>query len=254
MNPAQIEPNPFQPRLIFDPVKLAELADSIRTHGVLQPLIVRKREGGYQLVSGERRWRASQQADLAEVPVIVKDLTDREMLEVALVENVQREDIGPMEAATAYKRLAEEFQLTQEEVAKRVGKSRSAVANTIRLLQLPSEMQASLSEGKITEGHARALLSIPDSGDRARTFQALLHSGGSVREAEAQARQSRAIATPKSPSLARKDPQIQAIEERLRHALGTKVEVIQGRGGRGVVTIEFYDDDDLNRILDSIRS
>ena len=247
LDPEQIRPNPFQPRLHFDPVKLAELAESIKEHGVLQPLIVRRRDDGYELVSGERRWRASRQAGLSEVPVIVKDLNDREMLEVALVENVQREDISPLEAAAAYKRLAEEFRLTQEEVAKRVGKSRPAVANTLRLLNLPAHIQSSLAEGKISEGHASALLSIADPGERDRMWNKLLQSGGSVRAAETAARQSRAEG-PASP--ARKDPHLEEVETRLRRAFGTKVEVVPSRGGKGRVTIEFYDDDDLNRILD----
>jgi ParB family transcriptional regulator, chromosome partitioning protein len=248
LDPAQIRPNPFQPRLHFDPVKLAELAESIREHGVLQPLIVRRREDGYQLVSGERRWRASQQAGLAEVPVVVKDLGDREMLEVALVENVQREDISPLEAAVAYKRLAEEFGLTQEEVAKRVGKSRPAVANTMRLLNLPAHMQNSLAEGKITEGHARALLGIGDPGMRETTWRSLLKQGGSVREAESAARRSRTASD--APPPARRDPHLEDVEARLRRALGTRVELTRGRDGKGTVAIEFYNDEDLNRILD----
>ena len=249
LDPAQIQPNPYQPRLQFDPVKLAELAESIRNHGVLQPLIVRRVNGVYQLVSGERRWRASQQAGLNEVPVIVKELDDRETLEIALVENVQREDISPLEAATAYRRLAEEFHLTQEEVAKRVGKSRSAVANTMRLLNLSPEIRNSLAEGKITEGHARALLGIPDAHRREQEWRRLVQSGGSVRSAETAARQSRGTeAGTTAPP--RKDPHLEEVESRLRRAFGTKVEVVTGRGGKGVVTIEFYDDDDLNRILD----
>lgn len=231
-------------------MKLAELAESIREHGVLQPLLVRRIGEGYQLVSGERRWRASQQAGLAEVPVIVKELNDQEMLEVALVENVQREDISPLEAAVAYRRLAEEFHLTQEEVAKRVGKSRSAIANTMRLLNLPPEIRHTLEEGKISEGHARALLGIPDPAHRERTWRELLKSGGSVREAETAARKSRNTAAGKQPGAERKDPHLQEVEGRLRRALGTKVEIAQGRGGRGIVTIEYYDEEDLNRILD----
>jgi ParB family chromosome partitioning protein len=252
LNPSAIQPNPFQPRTVFDPVKLAELAESIRIHGVLQPLIVRRWGDGYQLVSGERRWRASQQAGLTEVPVVVRDLTDREMLEIALVENIQREDISPLEAAVAYRRLAEEFSLTQEEVAKRVGKSRSAVANTVRLLNLSPEIQASLSEAKITEGHARALLSIPDEATRLRTWRSLLSSGGSVREAETAARQSKGRVPSSAAEPPRKDPHIQDVESRLRHALGTKVDIAPKSGGKGVLTIEFYDDDDLNRILDAL--
>lgn len=252
LNPSAIQPNPFQPRTIFDPVKLAELAESIRTHGVLQPLIVRRQGDGYQLVSGERRWRASQQAGLTEVPVILRELSDREMLEIALVENVQREDISPLEAAAAYKRLSEEFSLTQEDVARRVGKSRSAVANTMRLLNLSSEIQGSLADGKITEGHARALLSIPDETTRLRTWRSLLSSGGSVREAETAARRSKGKTVSATPEPPRKDPHLQDVESRLRHALGTKVSITPGPGGQGTVTIEYYDDDDLNRLLDAL--
>jgi ParB family chromosome partitioning protein len=250
LHPSEIQPNPFQPRTFFDAAKLAELADSIRQHGVLQPLIVRRRENGYQLVSGERRWRASQQAELTEVPVLVRDFDDQEMLVVALVENVQREDINPLEAAIAYKRLSEEFGLTQEEVAKHVGKSRSAVTNTMRLLNLPSEIQDSVSEGRITEGHARALLSIADPVLRRRTWQSLLESGGTVREAENAARQSRL--KPDTPERERQNPNLQEVERRLRHRLGAKVAISQSRAGRGALTIEFFDDEDLNRILDAL--
>ena len=232
-------------------MKLAELAESIRIHGVLQPLVVRRHGDGYQLVSGERRWRASQQAGLAEIPVVVRVLDDREMLEVALVENVQREDISPLEAAQAYRRLAEEFSLTQEEVSKRVGKSRSAVANTMRLLNLPPDIQASLSEGKITEGHARALLQIQDPAEREQTWRTILETGGTVRAAESAARQSGG-ARPAAATPARKDPHVAEVEGRLRRALGTRVEIVRRSGGRGIVSIEFYDDDDLNRILDTL--
>ncbi len=256
LSPAAIEPNPFQPRLTFDPVKLAELADSIRTHGVLQPLIVRRIDSGYQLVSGERRWRASQQAGLVEIPVVVKDLSDREMLEVALVENVQREDITPLEAAAAYQRMAQEFALTQEEIAKRVGKSRAAVANTLRLLGLSSEIRGALADGRITEGHARALLGIPDPAERDRTLARLLHSGGTVRDAERAAKQSR-NPTPAPPPTSnrapsRRDPHVLEVETRLRALFSSKVEVNRTRSGRGVIAIEFYDDEDLNRILDTL--
>jgi ParB family chromosome partitioning protein len=185
------------------------------------------------------------------VPVLLKELNDREMLEVALVENVQREDISPLEAAVAYKRLSEEFSLTQEEVAKRVGKSRPAVANTMRLLNLPQEIQTSLAEGKITEGHARALLSIADPVQRERTWRELLRSGGSVRVTETAARQSKEIKGGPSAPIP-KDPNLMEIESRLRHTLGTKVEIVPERGGKGRLSIEFYGDDDLNRILEAL--
>jgi ParB family chromosome partitioning protein len=257
---AEIEVNPYQPRRLFKEDKLQELADSIREHGILQPLVVRPLEGRYQLVSGERRLRASQLAGLAEVPVIVRNATDAEMLEMAIVENVQREDINPLEAAVAYRELMAHFGFTQEMVAKRVGKSRSTVANTLRLLGLPEPIQRSLFDGKITEGHARALLGIKDARVQEESWRTLLQTGGSVRVAELQARLARederqakvARETPaaKTPAV---DPNLQAVESDLRRHLGTKV-TIDRKGHRGQIRIEFYNDEDLQRVLDLLKA
>lgn len=248
----RISPNPFQPRRVFRDDSLQELAESIRAHGILQPLIVRPHGDGFQLVSGERRWRAAQIAELEEVPVLVRDLADRDMLEVALVENLQREDIGPLEAARAYLRLMQEFGLTQEEVASRVGKSRSAVANTLRLLNLEGPIQNSLAEGQITEGHARALLAIQDPERRMEAWRAMLENGATVRDAEATARAERersGLAPRRAPI--ERDPNLVAVETRLRERLGTKVAIQRDRSkGKGKLTIEFYSDEELERILE----
>lgn len=250
MPPQRITPNPFQPRRTFSEESLKELADSIKMHGILQPLIVRPHGDGYQLVTGERRWRAAQLAQLAEVPVVVRELSDRDMLEVALVENLQREDIGPLEAARAYLRLMQEFGLTQEEVAQRVGKSRSAVANTVRLLNLEGPIQNSLAEGKITEGHARALLAIPDPERRLAVWRGMLENGATVRDAEAAARVEKARAgLAVSRPAPDPDPNLLEVERRLRDRFGTKVHIHRSRG-RGKVIIEFYSDEELERILE----
>jgi ParB family chromosome partitioning protein len=212
---------------------------------------VRPHGDGYQLVSGERRWRAAQLAQLTEVPIVVRNYSDRDMLEIALVENLQREDINPLEAARAYMRLMQEFGLTQEEVAQRVGKSRSAVANTIRLLNLEGPIQNSLAEGKITEGHARALLAIPDSERRLEVWRQMLESGASVRDAEAAARAEKERAsTATTRRVADSDPNVADIEHKLSHQFGTKVRIHRNSKGRGRLTIEFYSDEELERILE----
>lgn len=258
----RLRPNPYQPRSSFDQAQINELAQSIREYGLLQPLLVRPYPQGneYQIISGERRWRAAQEAGLTEVPVILRECSDQEMLEMALVENLQREDINPIEAARAYQRLIEEFHLTQEQIALRVGKSRPAVANCLRLLQLPEPIQRSLAEGKITEGHARALLSISDPELQMQVWRKILEQGASVREVEAQARLIRenSETTQKTSSLRRppqnppvKDPHLSALEARLRHHLGTRVEILKSRN-KGSILIEFYSEGDLERILETI--
>lgn len=257
---SEIEVNPYQPRRRFDDDRLQELADSIKEHGVVQPLVVRRFEGRYQLVSGERRLRAARLAGLEEVPVVLREATDSEMLEIAIVENLQREDINPLEAAVAYRELMTHFGFTQEMVAKRVGKSRSTVANTLRLLGLPEPIQKTLWEGKLTEGHARALLGIRDAATQERTWRMLMETGGSVRVAELAARlareeeQAREPVSRETPRRERTpDPNLQAVESRLRERLGTKVE-IRRAGKRGQIRIDFYSDEDLDRVLQLLQA
>lgn len=256
---AEIRTNPYQPRRLFSEVALQELAASILEHGVLQPIIVRKVDTGYQLISGERRLQATRRAGLTQIPAIVRDYNDRQALEVALVENLQREDISPVEAAEAYKRLMDEFGLTQEQVALRVGKSRPAVANTLRLLKLPDLIRNSLARGDISEGHARSLLAIGDPEWQQRVFQRIVQDSLSVRDTEAlvygspeerkqEEEPPRSTEAHKSHEPAGKDPDIQALEGRLRLLTGTRVR-IRGSINRGSLVMEYYSSDDLERIV-----
>ncbi len=253
----QIAPNPHQPRRRFDEEALAELAASIRVHGVLQPLILARADPTspvpYYIVAGERRWRAAKMAGLTHVPAIVKDATRQQLVEWALVENVQRTDLNPLEAAAAYKSLIDGFGLTQAQVAERVGKSRAAVANTLRLLNLPPEVQAALMEGKISEGHGRALLALDDPDMQRRVLKQVIEKGLTVRETEALVRRivqgdKTERKPPEKPSL---PPELQAVERAFRDMLGTKVEVRKGKRG-GQIVIHFYSDEELQAIYEAI--
>lgn len=253
----RIDPNPRQPRQSIPPEQLEELADSIREHGVLQPLLVTRGERGkYTLVAGERRWRAAERAGLYEVPVLVKEASSKEMLELALVENLQRADLNPLEEAQAYSSLVEEFGLKQEEVATRVGKSRQAVANSLRLLKLPQPVQESLALGLITEGHARALLQVPNQQEQILLMQRIVADGLSVRQAEALARRLAERGTqpdeePDEHKQADMFDEVRALEDRFRDALGTRVQLSRSsRGGR--LVIYFYSDEELDRIYGTI--
>lgn len=244
-----IEVNPNQPRANFDEQALDELARSIAETGILQPLLVRTLPGGerFQLIAGERRWRACKRAQLAEVPVLVREATDQESLLLAIVENVQRADLDAIEEARAYRALIEEFALTQEEVARRVGKSRPAVSNALRLLQLPEETQADIVAGRLSAGHARALLAL-DSDDARRTLaREVIQRQLTVREAERVATKAR------SQTALRRDPDVGLLESELGRALGTKVRVVPAKGGSGRIEIEYYSDDDLGRLADRLR-
>jgi ParB family chromosome partitioning protein len=247
-----ISPNPYQPRTLFNPAHVTELADSIREHGIIQPLVVSRtsEDGGalYQLIAGERRLLASREAGLKRVPVIVKEATPQALLELALVENLQRQDLGPLEEAFAFRRLADEFDLTQEAVATRVGRSRSAVANSIRLLSLSDEMQTSLASGEITAGHARALLAIEDANVRRLVWRRIVEHDLTVREAEALAKAGMRTALKRT---VRRSADLAAVEETLRGALGTKVELQKGRKG-GRVVIHFYSDEELDSLIDRL--
>jgi len=245
--------NPHQPRAFFDPESLAELADSVREHGVIQPLLVTRiqPEGGgpavYQLIAGERRLQAARMAGLSRVPVVVKEATSSEVLELALVENLQRADLNPLEEAQAFRRLADEFGLTQEAIAARVGRSRTAVANALRLLALDDDLKASLVRGEMSEGHARALLGLSDVAQRRQAWRRVVQDGLSVRETEALVRRWPAAARRKGPPR-RPDPEAADVEERLRAALGTRVSLRRGRRG-GRLVIHFYSDEELQSVL-----
>ena len=255
----QISPNPHQPRRHFDEEALAELAASIRTHGILQPLILARAEPTsptpYYIIAGERRWRAARMAGLTHVPAIIKDASQQQLLEWALVENVQRENLNPLEAAAAYKSLMEAFGLTQAQVAERVGKSRVAVTNTLRLLNLVPEAQAALLEGSISEGHGRALLGLSDPQQQREALKMVLTRGLSVRETEALVRRmnrkemNTAAASPSPP--ASLPPEWRAVEEALRQALGTKVEIRKSRRG-GQVIIHFYSEEELHTLYEAL--
>lgn len=246
---AKVVPNPYQPRKIFDPEGLKELAKSIREHGVIQPLVVTETPSGYEIVVGERRFRASILAGMTKVPAIVKkELGDQTKLEVALIENIQRRELNAIEEARAYDRLIKTFNMTQEQVAQKVGKSRPTIANTLRLLNLPVEVQRSVIEGKITEGHARALLSVTEPERLLALFRATLEQNLNVRQVEAKARE---FSMKRQVDAAAPDPKLMAIESELRTRLGAQVKVQrQGRGGK--ITIEFFSDEDLQEIIEKM--
>jgi len=239
-----IQPNPFQPRQDFRDDELEVLAASIKRHGVLQPVILRPKEDGYELVAGERRWRAAMRAGLTEIPSIIRPCSDEEMLALALIENLQREDLNPLEEALAYQTLMQRFGFTQEEIAERVGKSRAAVANTLRLLQLPEPIRRALRDGTITEGHARALLGAPDEGAMMEAFQLVLKHHLSVRQTEALIRR---LAQPKR-SRRPEDPHLKALQHLLEERLQAPVRLRKGRKG-GVLEIRFYSDEELDALV-----
>jgi len=244
-----LRPNRFQPRTQMDDGRIEELARSIRSNGVIQPIVVRKSESGYEIVAGERRWRASQRAGLLKVPVVVRDIPDERLLAAALIENIQREDLNPIEEAHAYRRLSDEFGLTQEQIAESVGKDRSSVANYVRLLRLPPEVRDHVGGRALSMGHARALLSLPDAESQLRAGREIVQKGLSVRDTEALVK--RAVnPAPEKPE-APKDVHTRAAEDRLRFALGTRVRIARkGKGGR--IEIDFGDENELQRIYEQL--
>ena len=246
-----IVPNPHQPRSVIDESSLTELVESIREHGVLQPLLVSlgDAQGVYQLVAGERRLRAARLAGLSRVPVIVKEAASRELLELALVENLQRQDLNPVEEASAYQRLAEEFGMTQEQIATRMGRSRAAVANSMRLLALSDELKGSLVSGAISEGHARTLLGLERDEDRRLAWQQVLERGLTVRQTEELVRRWAPEGRSTRPRSPDSDPDIESLETKLRAALGTKVELHRRKNGRGRVVVHFHSDEELEAVL-----
>ena len=248
---ALIVPNPYQPRKNFDPQQLQELADSIKEHGVIQPLVVNETPNGFELVVGERRFRASQLAGLLKVPVIVKQgMEDQAKLEVALIENIQRQELNAIEEALAYDKLMKMFGLTQEKVAQKVGKSRPAVANTVRLLNLPAEIQRGIVEGRIAEGHARAILGLAGTERQLALYKMILDQSLNVRQVEAKVRE--LMARPRLEA-AGPDPRVAALEGSLRSRLGTRVK-IEKRGRGGKIMIEFFSDEDLENLIDKLES
>ncbi len=244
-----VRPNPHQPRTHFDHQQLEDLISSIQAHGVMQPIVVTPVEGGYELIAGERRLRASKIAGLSTIPAIVRTATEQQKLELALIENIQRQDLNAIEEARAYVRLQAEFNLTQEDLAKRVGKSRPQVANTIRLLNLPEPIQQALAEGKINQSNARTLLSLPSDDERLAMFQVMLEGNFTVRQTEARIPHKRGRKTP-TPY----DANVANAEERLRKALGTKVVVKRDPRGEGEIRITFLSDEDLEGLLGKLTS
>lgn len=250
-----IHPNPMQPRTVFQPERLEELAASIRANGIIQPLIVRFHGDQYQLVAGERRWRAAKLVGLPDVPVVVQDVADPRMLEVALLENIQREDLNPIETAQAYDRLSRELGLSQEEIGRRTGKDRTSIANMIRLLRLPQEVQALLAAQRLSMGHARAILGLPDAQDQIEIGEKAAAQGLSVRQVEALVQELTAD-RPKSGGTSRKeqklDPNVKAAVEELERVLGTRVKIIELSEQRGRIEIEYYSQAELDRLFQQI--
>ena len=250
-----IQPGRQQPRTTFDQAKLEELAQSIRNTGIIQPLLVRPSGGLFELVAGERRWRAAQLAGLARIPAIVRDIPDDNLLELALIENIQREELNPVEEANAYKRLIETLGLTQDEVGRRVGRDRTFITNYLRVLKLPTDIQTLLEQDKLTFGHARALLSVQDPVTQRRLAQKIVKHNWSVRETERRVRHlgKETDRHPGNLITERADPNVRAAEVKLRRALSTQVRIVQSKGGLpGRLEIEFYDLADLDRIFNLI--
>ena len=248
-----IQPNRYQPRLRFSDDELEDMARSIRQQGIIQPLLVRKDNNGYELIAGERRLRAAKKAGLKQVPVLVKTITDTDMLEMSIVENVQRSDLNPIEEAEAYHRLITEFGLTQEQAADRVGKSRSAVANFLRLRQLPEQIKGSIMDGDLSMGHARALLGTATSAQQNSVFRAIIAKGLSVRETERLIKRLKVEKEkPKKPISSSEQRYLSDVADDLSGRFGTKVQ-INRRGQKGRVEIEFYSNDDLDRLLSLLK-
>ena len=242
-----IVPGPMQPRTHFDEGSLEGLADSIRTHGVVQPLLVRRQGERFELIAGERRWRAARLAGLSKVPIVVKDVPDRDLLEIALIENIQRENLNPIEEAQAYQRLIENVGLTQEALAARVGRDRSYITNYLRLLKLPDDLQKLVIEGRLSTGHARTILGVSHVDLQRKIARQVIDGGLSVRATEHLVR--KAVEGTPAKTASAIDPNIRAAETKLRRALGTQVRIVQLRGeGQGKVEISFYSNQDLDRI------
>ncbi len=242
-----IVPGPMQPRTRFDEASLESLAESIRSHGIVQPLLVRRRADAYELIAGERRWRAAKLAGISRVPVVVKEVPDDSLLEIALIENIQRENLNPIEEAQAYKKLIDTVGLTQEALASRVGRDRSYITNYLRLLRLPDDVQQLVMDGRLSTGHARALLALDHPDLQRRIARQIIDGGLSVRATE-QLVQRAGEEKPKRPSPQPVDPNVKAAETKLRRALGTQVKILQAADGKGKLEISFFSTQDLDRI------
>lgn len=245
-----IQPNPHQPRSRIRDQDLVELAASIESHGVIQPLVVTREGNGYRLIAGERRWRAARMAGLATVPVIVKDVAPSQMLELALVENIQRQDLNPLEEALAYRQLIDEFGLTHEEVARRVGKSRPAISNSLRLLEAAEPVKEALLSGKISEGHARALLALESAEAQRSALGIVLRQGLSVRQTEELVR--RRLSAEPRPKRVVSSPELEALESQFRDALNTRVRLTRGKEGGGRLIVYYYSDEELEHLYHRI--
>lgn len=246
---SDIFPNPHQPRINFDEEKLKELCESIKSHGVIQPIAVSKNEKGYELIAGERRFQAAKLAGLLTIPAIVREVTEQEKLELAIIENIQRQDLNPIEEAKSFKKLTEEYGLTQEEISFKLGKSRSAVANKIRLLSLPVEIQKSLIERKITEGHAKLLLAIPNPEKQRAFYDLILKNSLTVRQTEEKVKEVSVKTHKRNVAI---DPEIKQVEDELSGILGTKVKLSKSGSG-GKIIVEYYSQEELNNILSKIK-
>jgi len=241
-------PNPHQPRINFDEEKLKELAASIKMHGILQPIVVAQKGNNYEIIAGERRLQAAKLAELKTVPVITREVSDQDKLELAIIENIQRHDLNPVEEGQSYLKLMEEFGLSQEAVAQKVGKSRSAVANKIRLLTLPSEIKKSLIQGKITEGHAKAILALENPEKQRALFELIIKNNLTVRQTESKSQE---VSVKAHKRITNRDPRLQEIENQLTGNLGTKVKIISSKKG-GKIMIEYYSDEELGNLVAKI--
>ncbi|MEP6961278.1 MAG: ParB/RepB/Spo0J family partition protein [Acidobacteriota bacterium] len=243
-----IEPNPQQPRDVFNPHRLEELAASIKVHGVIQPIVVRKAGKAYQIVAGERRWRAAKLAGLTLIPVVIQDVTDRDLLEIALIENIQREDLNPIETAQAFEKLSKDLGLTQEEIGQRTGKDRATISNLMRLLRLPSEVRMFVADGSLSMGHARAILGLHSPDDQVTLARKAAREGMSVRQVEAQVQSFGEDRPEVKKTEAPQDPNVKAAIEALERALGTKVRIVPSGEEKGRIEIEYYSQAELDRL------
>jgi ParB family chromosome partitioning protein len=249
----RIDPNPLQPRSIFQPERLRELAQSIEANGIIQPIIVRPVGDRYELIAGERRWRAARMAGLAEVPVVVQNISNDHLLEVSLIENIQREDLNPIEIAQAFDRLHREHQLSHEDIARRTGKDRTTVTNTLRLLKLPADVQLLVAEHRLSNGHARALLGLPSPDQQRQMGEKAASQGLSVRQVERMVQKANEEREPAGPEAEPKqDPNVRAAAEELERALGTRVRILEKSPQRGKIEIDYFSQDDLDRIYNLI--